>query len=158
MLYADWKKQKQEEFNSLPIFWAFSNEQFRKAMEERGLTENDTDKIYSLGGGGFYLRTDAEKVRAYFSKPDELPELMESDAEFCEDAFYYEMCNYEYAINYYQRDWDVCSCFSSAELDFKDGKSYAEYLKEAGYSDRVVEIYKAARKKYYKAAQENNWY
>ena len=158
LTYADYRKAKQQEINDLPIFWAFSNEQFKKAMEERGLTENDTDKVYSLGQGGFYLRADAEKVRTFFMKPDELPELMESDPAFAEEAFYYEMCNHEYCINTYQGAWDVCSCFSSKELDFSEDKTFADYLREAGYSEKVIDIYRKARKKYFKAADENDWY
>ena len=45
-------------------------------MEKRGLTENDTDQVYALGAGGYYLRKDADVVRDWFNKPDELPELM----------------------------------------------------------------------------------
>ena len=157
MTYEEYRKIREQEVNELPVFWAFSDDQFRKAMEERGLTENDTDKIYALGSGGFYLRTDADKVRAFFNKPDTLHDLIINDPVFAEEAFYYEMCNHEYGINY-QGDWDVCSCFCKKELDFKDDKSYVDYLLEAGYNSDVVETYRKARAAYYKAAEENKWY
>src|SRR5574344_210153 len=108
MTYEEYKNKKQEEFNDLPIFYAFSNEQFEAAMNERGLTLKDTDKIFKLGDtGGFYLKKDAEIIRAYFSKQDELSELMK-DKTFATEAFLYEMNNHEYAINW-QGDYDVCS-------------------------------------------------
>ena len=51
MTYEDWKDTKQKEFDALPIFFAFNYEQFKEAMEERGLMVTDTDKIYKLGMG-----------------------------------------------------------------------------------------------------------
>lgn len=150
MTYKEYRERQSAELNDLPIFWAFSNKQFKEAMEERGLTENDTDKIYSLGAGGFYLRSDAEKIRDYFNKPDMLHDLM-SDTIFAKEAFLYEMYNHEYSINY-QADWDVCGCFGDCE--YGSGKSYEEYLSEMGYSAETISAYKAARKEYYKRINE----
>lgn len=130
MTYQEYKKARQDEFNNLPIFFAFSNEQFKRAMEERGLTENDVDKVYRFGGtGGFYLKKDADVIRNFMNKPDKLNEYMKNP-EFAESAFYYEMGNHEYHINW-QGDWDVCSCFGDCE--YSDGKTYVDYLKEIGY-------------------------
>lgn len=154
MKYVDYLKVKREGFNALPVFWAFSMEQFREAMEERGLTENDTDKIFSLGAGGYFLKKDKDIIHAYFSKKDELPELMK-DPVFAEDAFYYEMCNHEYGING-QGDWDVCSCFGKCEYEYDKGGK--DYLEEIGYGPDVVKAYKAAERRYYKDAEENEWF
>lgn len=156
MTYTEWKQQEQEKFNALPIFWAFGREQFRKAMEKRGLTEKDTDKLYSLGGGGFYLKSDAEVVRAYFNRRDELPELLQ-DKEFAVSAFYYEMANHEYHINW-QADWDVCSCFCREELEYGDDKTFVDYLKEAGYNSTVIRYYFEARCQFLHDADEKGWY
>lgn len=152
MTYKEFVDKRQSEFNALPIFFAFSNKQFKTAMEERGLTENDTDKIYKFGDtGGFYLRKDSDKILEYFSKPDELKELMK-DVKFAEDAFEYEMANHEYAINY-QGDWDVCSCFGNCEYD--EHKGYIQYLKDIGYSDEVIQVFKNAKTKHYKMMEGN---
>lgn len=141
MKYQEYKEKRQKEFNALPIFWAFSEKQFAEAMEERGLTEDDTDQIYSLGMGGYYLRSDADVIREYFNRPDELRELM-NEREFAESAFYYEMQNHEYPINW-QGDWDVCNCFGSCE--YEEGADGAYYLRDMGYDDNVVFAYKRAR-------------
>lgn len=154
MTYKEYKDIQQKTANELPIFWAFSMDQFKEAMEERGLTVNDTDKIYGLGGGGYYLKSDAEVIRAYFNRKSILPELMK-DPLFAEDAFYSEMCNHEYGINY-QGDWDVCSCFGGCE--YNSWKSGEDYLKEIGYGDSVIQAYKSAKKRYHKSAEENEWY
>ena len=146
MTYKEYKKARQDEFNNLPIFFAFSNEQFKRAMEERGLTENDVDKVYRLGDtGGFYLKKDADIIRNFMNKPDKLNEYMKNP-EFAESAFYYEMGNHEYHINW-QGDWDVCSCFGDCE--YSDGKTYVDYLKEIGYTQETIFTFKLAKKRFY---------
>ena len=159
MTYQEYKDNKQAEFNALPIFFAFGMEQFKGCMEERGLTENDVDKVYSIGSGGYYLKKDADVVRAYFNREDELPELMK-EYDFAFGAFYYEMCNHEYCINL-QRYWDVCSCFCDKELPFYDDdyfhesvKMYADIMK---WTDTTRRAYVDAERAYYKAAEENGW-
>lgn len=156
MTYQEWKEKNQQAFNDLPIFFAFGRDQFRKAMEERGLTENDTDKIYRLGDtGGYYLRKDAEIIREFFQNEKEdktLEELMQ-DHDFAVSAFRYEMDNHEYAINYYQGDWEVVGCFSKKPLEFGDDKNYKDYLYEAGLED-LIPYYQEARASHYKAAED----
>ena len=154
MTYEEYKKKQQSEFNALPIFFAFSMEQFAREMEKRGLTVNDTDKIYRFGNGGFYLKSDAPIIREFMNKPDPIRELM-NDSEFAESAFYYEMCNHEYGINM-QGAWDVCSCFGDCEYD--DEKGYSDYLKEMGYSKETINAYRAARKRYYADAEKFEWF
>lgn len=155
MTYQEYKERKQSEFDNLPIFYAFSDEQFKVQMEKRGLTVDDTDKIYSIGFGGYYLRSDAGKIREWMNKPDELEQLM-SDPEFAESAFYYEMGNHEYHINHYQGDWDVCSCFGKCE--YEQGKTYRDYLKENGYSDSVIKSFERAKSRFWNDAVENDWF
>ena len=153
MNYKDYLDNKQKEFGSLPIFFAFGREQFKKAMEEHGLTEKDTDKIYKLGDtGGFYLRENAPIIREYFNKPDELPTLMK-DSKFAVDAFYYEMLNHEYHINL-QGDYDVCSCFGKCE--YAEDKGFEDYLKEMGYSDDVLCSFISAYIQYSDDVKKNN--
>ena len=151
MTYTEYKDERSKSFDKLPVFFAFSNQQFEEKMNERGLTINDTDKIYKLGDtGGFYLKKDSEKVRAYFSG-DNLRELM-NDKEFAISAFEYEMQNHEYAINYYQGDWDVCSCFCKCE--WADDKTFEDYLIEGGYSDEHVKWFAEALRLYRKKSED----
>ena len=155
MTYEQYKTERQTEFNNLPIFFAFSNEQFEKAMNERGLTSKDTDKIYRFGNtGGFYLRADAPIIKAWLHKDDPLDELMK-DPDFAESAFYYEMGNHEYHINY-QGDWDVCSCFGDCK--YGNYKYYADYLTELGYGEEIIKAYKKAKARFLHDADENDWY
>ena len=154
MTYKEYKDQRQKEFNELPIFFAFSKDQFKKAMEERGLTENDTDQLYGIGPGGYYLKKDAQTIRDFMYAEDPLPGLMK-DPEFAEDAFYYEMANHEYHINW-QGDWDVCQCF--CDVEYNDEYSYADYLLLGDYDDSTIEAFKKARARFLKDCDENGWY
>lgn len=154
MTYQEYTTQRQQEFNKLPIFFAFSNDQFREGMEKLGLTENDTDKIYKLGMGGFYRKADAHLVRAWV-EADRIDELMK-DYEFCKSAVYYEMCNHEYSINW-QADFDVMSCF--AKIDYYDGLDELQnYWEQAGWNEEQCKAYLAARREYYRQAEENDWF
>ncbi len=149
MTYRDYLKAERKSVNELPIFFAFNMEQFKEEMEARGLTVDDTDQIYSLGAGGYYLRKDADVIAAFLLKKDGLRKMMR-DPAFAEDAFYYEMCNHEYGINL-QADWDVCGCFGNPK--YRAGADYRDYLKEMRYSKKVVEAYSAARARYFKDAE-----
>lgn len=154
MTYEEYCTKRQEEINKLPLMFAFSEEQFNEGMKKLGLKPTDTDKVYKLGGtGGFYRKEDAEQVRACLCK-NELPELMK-DHEFAEGAFYYEMCNHEYGINW-EGDWDVCSCFGDCE--YGEDKSGVDYLREMGYGEDVCKAYQNAKRKYNKMAIENDWF
>lgn len=145
MNYQEFKKQRQEAYNALPVKYAFSNEQFKEMMKEWGLTEKDTDKIYKLGStGGFYLKTDAPKIRAWMNDDsDEQLEKLMQDEEFAVGAYYYEMCNHEYGINM-DGDWDVLQCFGKEKLEELD--------------ENQLRFYKIARKKYWEDALKNEWF
>ena len=156
MTYKEYKDNRQSEFNKLPIFFAYSDEQFARAMEARGLTAADTDQVYRCGQA-LYLKKDAEAVRAWLKRDldAELREMMKSDPAFAEDAFYYEMGNHEYFINW-QASWDVCSCFGSVE--YGDGKGYRDYLAELGFGEEVMQAYECAKTKLWKYWEEHDMF
>ena len=61
--YVEMKERHQKEVNNFPMKFAFSDEQFKKAMEELGLTENDLDKVVGIGAGGFIRKTDVKDYK-----------------------------------------------------------------------------------------------
>lgn len=153
MTYKEYKDKRQKDCNALPIRFAFSDEQFEKCLAEMGLTSSkeDLDKLVSLPGGGFCLKTDLPKVDA-FVESDNLSELMK-DKDFARSAFNYEMWNHEYAINM-QGDWDVCSCFGACEYAYD--KTHVDYLKEMGFDDDIVTAYSHAKAAYLKKFNQIN--
>lgn len=153
MNYQEYREIKQKEVNELPLHFAFGQKQLDEKLKELNCTIDD---VYGLGyAGAFYLKKDAPIIRAYFSKEDQLPELMK-DHDFAVDAFYYEMANHEYHINW-QGDWDVCSCFTGKEPKYGEEKTYVDYLTEAGHSE-WIDAYREAKRKFLKMADENDWY
>lgn len=147
MDYKQYKKARQDEFNALPIFWAFSDEQFEQALKERGLTLDDTDKITRVFLGGFCLKSDVQQIRDYYRKPDPLSDLMK-DYDFARDAIRYEMGNHEYDYNL-QADWDVCSCFGTVEYT-EAPDELQRYFDELEWEPQTRRAYYDARRDYYK--------
>lgn len=154
MTYQEYLKTKQGEVDALPMFFAFNNEQFEQELAKRGVTMETAGKIYRLPYGGFCLERDADVIRAYFNREDPLPKLME-DPDFAEDAFYYEMCNHEYGINW-QGDWDVCRCFG--DVDYDDTNDGLDYLNQMGYNEDVKKAYLRAERRYNQDALDNDWF
>lgn len=56
----DVKKNPFDDFDGL--FFAFNNQQFAKGMRKIGLSETETDKIVSIGAGGYLLK---ERIPAF---------------------------------------------------------------------------------------------
>lgn len=158
MTYRELKEQRQAAFNALPIFYAFGQRQFREAMEARGLTEADTDQVYAIGGGGYYLKKDADVIADFMLKQaesdDQFRELMNDEA-FAEGAFYEEMANHEYHINW-QGAWDVTNCFGTCE--YVEGGNGVYYLKKMGYGPATLRAWQRAHARFLNDAQENDWY
>lgn len=96
--YQEIRIRQQKEFDDFPIGAAFSNEQFKKAMEKWGLTEKDTDKIVSIGAGCFIRKSDVDSYIAMCKRHKaELQKAKEDGgAEFYYNMFYYELKNQEY--------------------------------------------------------------
>lgn len=99
-LYRELKSKQEEEINNFPMMFAFSQSQFAEGMKKLGLEATDTDKIYSLGGGGYYKKSDAETLKNMTSNHEkEMKESIENDLTgegFIYDMFYYELNNHEY--------------------------------------------------------------
>lgn len=66
-----------------------------------GLTPDDTDKIYSIGGGGYIRKSDSEAMDKMF-KRHELERKMarKHGDEYLFEMFNYELANHEYCITY----------------------------------------------------------
>ena len=143
MKYKEYVDKRQAEFDALPVFFAYSNDQLEEELAKRGLSskkKSDLAKIARLSAGGFFLKEDRPAILA-FLKNDTLKELMK-DAAFAKDAFRYEMYNHEYPINW-EGDYDVVSIFYNVE--FEEGKSWKDYLEEAGCDEKIIGAFASAR-------------
>ena len=152
MTYAEFREQEQKLVNELPLFFAFSDKQFNEALEERHVTEED---IYSLKGwgGAFYLKSDAEKIYAYFNREDPIKPYL-SDHKFMAEAFLYELKNHEYCYNTYQGDWDTLTAIFG-NMPYHDTDTYQEYLQYLGHPE-LIPIYENAVTEYYDWCDEHD--
>ncbi|MGM1023225.1 MAG: DUF7659 family protein [Bacillota bacterium] len=104
--YLTLKRKHQEEWNNFPMAFAFNDSQFEVAMSELGLTVTDTDKIYSIGGGGFIRKTDSAALSEMAVRHNkEMKEAIDSD--LTGEGFIFDMFDYELANHEYSYTWDV---------------------------------------------------
>lgn len=104
MKYLKLKEKHQKEVNDFPFGFAFSNEQFKDMLKKFGLKEKDTDKIYSIGAGGYIRKTDSEAMHNMFKKHrEEIENEIQNDKDgtgFIYEMFRYELSNHEYCVTY----------------------------------------------------------
>lgn len=72
-------------------------------------------------------------------------------------AIYYEMCNHEYGINW-QRDYDTLSAFGNPDWHGEDDNNINKMFDDVGFNEMQRKAYFAARDKYYKDAEEKEWF
>lgn len=102
-LYKELHDRHQAEINAFPFGFAFSKEQFNKMMVERfNLRPTDTDKIYSIGGGGYIRKEDHQAMcdmieRHAKEKKDAIAADLTGEG-YIYDMFVYELANHEYMI------------------------------------------------------------
>lgn len=99
--YYELRTRQQKEVNALPVGVAFSDKQFAEMMAKWGLTENDTDKIVSVGAGCFMRKSDKQMFYDMCDRHDkELDEAIAGDPTgdgFIYQMFDFELGNHEYA-------------------------------------------------------------
>lgn len=112
--YLGIKNRYQEDFNKLPIHFAFGNEQWEKELRSMGLdpnNEEDIKKLVGIGvGGGFMLRSDSHLLKDFLKTHNIEEELYKGTEEQIIGAYIYELENHEFMINS-QLDFDMEQCF-----------------------------------------------
>lgn len=102
--YEELRTRQQKEFDAFPLGAAFSNKQFAEMMAKWGLTENDTDKIYSIGAGCFIRKSDSDAFHEIMDRhAKEREDALKADTTgngYVYDMFRYELANHEYGYTY----------------------------------------------------------
>lgn len=156
--YTDMKQAHQKAFDDFAnefCFFAFSAEQYHEGKEKFASTTGKNDYPVSMGGGCYVMRSKSHDLAELFKAQKEALREAMNDSDFARGAFYYEMVNHEYHINW-QADWDVCDCFGNPEYD--EDKDYSDYLTEMGYGEETIKVYSEARRAFYKMAEECGWF
>lgn len=131
---------------------------FSGTNEEREKAKKAIEKmIYNPVAFAYYDKSKENFVKHHielFNQFNKIREQRTYDHEYMESAFYKEMSNHEYYINW-QGDWDVCSCFCNCI--YGEDKTYRDYLREGGFSEEIINAFTAAKRKYIKACNESNY-
>jgi hypothetical protein len=122
--YYELKQKQQDEFNNFPLFFAFSDEQFKAGMEKLGLNPDETNKIYSIGGGGYYRRDDSAKFKEMLDKFEAEEAEARKDEKYLLHMFSYELENHEYGYTN-----DIDDTLDALDLTIEEVKADAKLLK-----------------------------
>lgn len=132
--YRKLRDRQQEEFNKLPLGFAFSQEQFEEMMRKWGLDpEKDTDKIVRIPAGGFVQKKDKQQVIDLTRKhTKELAKAIASDQTG--DGFIYEMFLEE--LNDHEYGWsgdvdDTLDCLGYTMQEIEADKRLKHGLHKA---------------------------
>lgn len=99
--YTELKAKHQAEVDAFPFGFAFNTKQFEEMMTKWGLTPNDTDKIYSIGGGGYVRKSDTEAMDKMFERHElERKMARKYGDEYLFEMFNHELANHEYCITH----------------------------------------------------------
>ena len=99
--YQELQSRQQEEFNTLPLRFAFGQEQFNDMMAGWGLDpQTDTDKIISIGAGGYIQPKDVPLFLEMSNRhKKEMAAAIAEDKTgegFIYEMFLYELRNHEF--------------------------------------------------------------
>jgi hypothetical protein len=114
--YTELKSKHQKEVDAFPFGFAFNQKQFEEMMIKWGLTPDDTDKIYSIGGGGYVRKSDAEAMHKMFERH----ELGRKMARKHGDDYLFEMFNYELANHEYSYTQDLTDTLDALGLTMEE--------------------------------------
>ena len=119
--YVTLKNKHQKEINDFPFGFAFSESQFNDMMINKfGLTPEDTDKIYSIGSGGYIRKTDADAMHEMFARHAKERETAIKENK---DDYIYHMFNYELANHEYSYTGDLEDTLDALGLTYEEVKA-----------------------------------
>lgn len=125
--YADLRARQQKEIDAFPFMFAFSNKQFDEGMIRLGLKPTDTDKIYSIGAGGFIRKSDApamhEMLERHSAEMQAAIDADETGEGFVLDMFLYELDNHEFSYT-----WDMEPALDALGLTMEQVAADAKLL------------------------------
>jgi hypothetical protein len=113
--YLEMKERHRHAINNFPISFAFNREQLQDGMKKLGLSPDETDKVVSVGGGGFIRKNDIEAfVQLNVDMAKEFLDLIEKDTTgkgFICEMFEYELANHEIASRTTSNQRSGRSCY-----------------------------------------------
>lgn len=125
--YRELKEKQGKEVNEFPMMFAFSNKQFAEGMAKLGLKENETNKLLSIGAGGFIRKSDRKAFDDMFVRQEkELKKAIEED--LTGEGFIYNMFNYELGNHEYCITWELDETLDALGLTIEEINSNKNLL------------------------------
>ena len=107
------KRRHQNDYNNhAGIFFAVTDKSFAEGLKKFGVTEKD---IYSIGAGGFIIKSEAKSYIAMNERHDQEKKAFRKNEKALVNAIVSELLNHEYCISY-----DVEPALNSIGLDVSD--------------------------------------
>ena len=98
--YTALKSKHQKEVDAFPLGFAFNQSQFDEMMTKWGLDPKNTGAIFSIGGGGYVRKSDADAMHQMFERHEAERKAAMQDDEYLFQMFNYELANHEYSYTY----------------------------------------------------------
>lgn len=100
--YLELKTKHQKEIDNFPFGFAFNETQFNEMMAKWNLSPDDTDKIYSIGVGGYVRKCDVDAMHEMLERHDKERQeaIKENKDDYLYHMFNYELANHEYTYTY----------------------------------------------------------
>lgn len=94
-------ERQRKEFSTLPLYFAFGDEQIKRKLEELNIKEDEIEKkLVIVGAGGFMLKEDYPKYKEMTNRHyEEIQNEINNDKDgtgFIKDMFFSELNNHEY--------------------------------------------------------------
>ena len=123
--YRQMQERHQKEFNAFPISFAFNDTQFNEGMNKLGLDPSETDKVVSIGAGGFIRKADMDAFHAMFERITEETHsaFIKNEDDWAYHAFRYELANHEYS---YTGDYEPA--LEACGFDLDELKQYPDLV------------------------------
>jgi len=121
--YKELSNRHEQEFGSLPIFYAFSNKQFLEGLESLGLKDTDHALVVRIGSGGYARITDSKMILSVAQRHiDEFQGAIDADTTTGE-GFIFQMFNAELSNHEYCYTFDVTDTLRSCGLTEQEVKA-----------------------------------
>ncbi len=97
------RERQRKEFSTLPLHFAFGDEQINRKLEELNVKEDEiNEKLVGIGAGGFMLNEDYSKYKEMTERHyKEMQDEINNDKDgtgFIRDMFFSELNNHEYGF------------------------------------------------------------
>lgn len=139
MTFTELNKQiqkKYDDFMSVNVFWAFTNEDFKIGCEKLGASPEN--RLIRINGGGYMLKSKLEEFKALEKECEDMRKQFKKDMNQLKTMIKYHLSNFEYCVM--QDITNTLEACSITEEEAKEPKMkklinecVSEYMQSVGW-------------------------